>query len=105
MRNRYLLLADVALVGVAALAAFLLRFDWNFMRTRTEFLPFLLTAIVVKPMTFFAFGLYRRLWRYATLQDAQRTLLAAGCAAVAVGFVVVARAPLRRGGGAPPGRG
>jgi FlaA1/EpsC-like NDP-sugar epimerase len=63
------LLADVLLVGVSAFLAFALRFDLDFASSRREFFPFLLVVVIAKPAVFFAFGLYRRFWRYASLND------------------------------------
>jgi FlaA1/EpsC-like NDP-sugar epimerase len=69
MRNRYVLLIDLPLILLAACGAFLLRFDWFFPSTRPEFVPFLLTVVVLKPIIFMAFGLYGRYWMYATAND------------------------------------
>ncbi len=69
MRNRYVLLADLPLVGVAAWAAFTARFDWEFYTHRPEFLPFLLAALAIKPIVFVLVGMYRRYWRYTSIQD------------------------------------
>jgi FlaA1/EpsC-like NDP-sugar epimerase len=76
VRNRYLLLADVAVVAGALFLAFSLRFDLHFLAERPEFLPLLLLALALKPLVFLAFGLYRRFWRYASVND----MVAAGFA-------------------------
>jgi FlaA1/EpsC-like NDP-sugar epimerase len=72
MRNRYLLLLDFPLVALCMFLAFGLRFDFSFV-----FQPRLLTlllwcgaaAVILKPPIFFAFGMYSRFWRYATIDD------------------------------------
>ena len=69
MRNRYVLLIDLPLIFLAACGAFLLRFDWFFATTRPEWVPFLVLALVLKPMIFMAFGLYGRYWMYASAND------------------------------------
>ena len=69
MRNRYVLLFDAPLIALSVLGAFILRFDWLFFNERTEFVPFLVAAILVKPAVFGLFGLYRRYWAYATVRD------------------------------------
>ena len=69
MRNRYVLLIDLPLIFLAACGAFLLRFDWFFATNRPEWVPFLVIALVLKPMIFMAFGLYGRYWMYATAND------------------------------------
>ncbi|MDA1082757.1 MAG: hypothetical protein O2973_14040 [Gemmatimonadetes bacterium] len=48
MRNRYLLLADVLAVALAAWAAFAFRFGWLFLDFRAEFPLFFAVALVAK---------------------------------------------------------
>ena len=69
MRNRYVLLADLPLIAVAAYIAFALRFDWLFQYDRADFVLFLTGALLVKPPIFALFGLYRRYWRSASTPD------------------------------------
>lgn len=75
---------------VAAWGAFAFRFGWLFTDVRTEFLPFLLVAVVVKLSTFFAFGLYRRYWRYAGFWDLIAVVLANSAASLVLLGVAVA---------------
>jgi FlaA1/EpsC-like NDP-sugar epimerase len=82
MRNRYVLLADLPLVAIAAFGAFALRFDWLFLHYRPEFVPFLLVSLAVKPLIFFSFGMYTRYWRYATANDLISVWLAVFAASV-----------------------
>jgi len=84
VRNRYVLLADVGLVGVSAFLAFALRFDLGFASFRPEYLPFILAAVIAKPAVFFCFGLYRRFWRYASLND----MLVVGLAVTAASLLL-----------------
>lgn len=71
-KRRLLVFAvDIALIAVAYVAAFLLRFDfaipaeqWNI------FLRGLWIVLAIKPLVFLVSGLYRNLWRYASLHDA-----------------------------------
>jgi FlaA1/EpsC-like NDP-sugar epimerase len=92
MRNRYVLLADVLAVAFSAYFAFVLRFDWYFFRYRSEFLGFLLAAIFLKPVTFYFLGMYRRYWRYSTVQDLLAvTFASSATSALMVGFVAVAQ--------------
>jgi FlaA1/EpsC-like NDP-sugar epimerase len=69
MRNRYVLLADLVACAVAVCGAFALRFDLYFLVTRPEFVPYVLASPVIKVGVFFAFGMYRRFWRYASIFD------------------------------------
>lgn len=90
MRNRYILLCDIPLVGMAAYGAFALRFDWFFPLHRPEFVPFLLTALLVKPTVFLLLGMYSRLWRYASVQELWAVLVAVSGASVAMSALVAA---------------
>lgn len=89
MRNRYFLVLDLPLIALAALGAFLLRFDW-FFASRAEFLPFLLAALFVKPPVFAAFGLYGRYWKYATVSDLLVVVVGVSAASLALGLIVAA---------------
>ena len=91
MRNRYILLADVCLIPLVAFAAFALRFDWRFYTARHEFLSYVVAAVVIKPVVFYSFGMYRRYWRYASVQDLMAVLLAASASLIAMGIFVAAR--------------
>ena len=88
MRNRYILVADLGLITAAAFGAFVLRFDWFAYQHRAEFFPFLVVALAVKPAVFYAFGMYRRYWVYASVQDLVALALATSAASVAVAVVV-----------------
>jgi FlaA1/EpsC-like NDP-sugar epimerase len=90
MRNRYLLVADVAAIATAAYAAFGFRFGWLFLEARPEFPLFFVTALVTKVSAFLAFGLYRRYWRYAGFWDLVSLVLANSAAAVVLAILMVA---------------
>lgn len=91
MRNRYILLADLCLIPIVAFAAYALRFDWRFYTVRSEFLSYVVAAVVIKPLMFQWFGMYRRYWRYASIQDLIAVLLASSAAFVAMGVFVTGR--------------
>jgi len=89
-RNRYVLLADLAGFACAAAGAFALRFDWLFLTTRAEFLPFLAAVLVIKPIVFLLFGMYGRVWRYTSVQDLLGLVLATSAASVVLAVVSAA---------------
>jgi FlaA1/EpsC-like NDP-sugar epimerase len=77
---------DVVAAGVAWLAAFWLRFELEmppqeFREVAVTTLP---AVLAVHAVAFWALGLYRGLWRYASLPDLQRILVAVAVAALAV---------------------
>ena len=90
IRNRYILLADILVVAVAAWTAFALRFGWLFMGSRDEFPLFIEIAIVTKIAIFLIFGLYRRVWRYGSFWDLMAVVLANSVASVALAIIMVA---------------
>ena len=89
MRNRYVLLADVLAIMLAAWAAFAFTFGWLFSENRPEFLPFLALAVVIKIGLFFAFGMYRRYWRYAGFWDLITIVLVNSAASILLSGVMV----------------
>lgn len=89
-RNRFLVLFDIFAILLAVACAFALRFDtlrvWDYLTASWFFAPLLL---LIRLPTFYFFGLYRRLWRYASVNE-----LVAILEAVALGFIIVAVAVL-----------
>src|SRR5690242_13927334 len=84
-RNRYLLLVDGFLLFASALVAYSLRFDgfsWPPEQSQTA-LIFAVTATPLCIIIFLAFGLYRRLWRKASVFELERILFGAGVGALA----------------------
>jgi FlaA1/EpsC-like NDP-sugar epimerase len=88
VRNRYVLAGDLPLIAAAAFGAFALRFDWFAWSYRGELLPFLIIALLVKPLVFNAFGMYQRYWAYASVQDLIAVFFATSAASVAMTIVV-----------------
>lgn len=90
MRNRYLLLADLVAVLIAAWAAFAFRFGWDLRDERAEvFVPFVVLAVLIKSAAFLAFGMYRRYWRYAGFWDLLSVVLANSAASILLAGVMV----------------
>jgi FlaA1/EpsC-like NDP-sugar epimerase len=90
MRNRFVLLADLPLIALAAFGAFALRFDLFFFSYREEFPRFLIATLVVKPLVYYALGMYRRYWRYGNIDDVLMIVLANATASLALGVVLAA---------------
>lgn len=89
MRNRYVFIADIVIAALAVWAAFCIRFGWLFLELRTEFFVFLTAALVIKIPTYYIFGLYRRLWRYAGYWDMVAIVLANSAASAVLMMVMV----------------
>lgn len=83
VRSLFAFLHDLAAAAVAWSLAFWLRFNLDipadYLHAMLWRLPY---VVVLHAGVFWALGLYRGLWRYASLPDLQRILLAVGLAAV-----------------------
>jgi FlaA1/EpsC-like NDP-sugar epimerase len=93
VRNRYVLAADLAAIALSLLGAFVLRLDWFFQQQPQYTAAFnfaIVASLLVKPLVFYGFGLYRRYWRYAGLTDLLVIFLAVSASAAAVALVVAA---------------
>src|SRR5438094_4138722 len=89
MRNRYILVFDLLLILVAVFCAFALRLGWFFDGNLRGFELFAIAALFVKPPVFFAFGMYREYWRYASVRELVAVVLAVSAASVALTVVVI----------------
>jgi FlaA1/EpsC-like NDP-sugar epimerase len=83
IRNRFVLFGDIALIIVSVLGSFALRLDV----TQLPFyfpaaLVMCAVALLVKIPTHFFFGLYRRLWLYASTNELQLITVAVTTASV-----------------------
>ena len=69
-RGRHLFVYDIAVTLVAVLVSFGLRFDSVDVPARmAPFMPVALLPLAVMPPTYAFFGMYRREWRYASVQE------------------------------------
>jgi FlaA1/EpsC-like NDP-sugar epimerase len=91
IRNRLMFPADLFLIGVAALGSFVLRTDlgplFDFYLPQAYWL--LGISLLVKPGVFFLFGLYRRLWVYASTQELRLIVVAITSSSVLVSVIIV----------------
>ncbi|HMN12321.1 MAG TPA: nucleoside-diphosphate sugar epimerase/dehydratase [Bellilinea sp.] len=90
VRNRYILAADLILIPVIIFASFLLRFEFgpNFSQY-TEFALYLIFfALIIKPIVYYYFGLYRRMWLYASSQELRLIVAAVTVASAALALII-----------------
>lgn len=84
MRNRHLLLLDAVSIVVAPVVAFAVRFEdisWVGDNLRMV-LPYIFLAGPIRLAVFYSFGMYRRLWRQASIGELRQILVAGAAAAV-----------------------
>ena len=89
-RSALAFLHDVLAAGAAWLVAFWFRFNFDI---QTEYLPVMWTTVgwvmALDALCFWLFGLYRGLWRYASIHDLRLIVIAVGVAAIAFPAMVV----------------
>ncbi len=92
IRNRYLLLADLVLIVTSVLASFALRLDLGplFRAYMPHAWLMIGVALVVKPLVYRFFGLYRRYWVYASTRELLLIVTATAAASGVVAVVIVA---------------
>jgi FlaA1/EpsC-like NDP-sugar epimerase len=90
-RNRLVWLGDLFLIIVAALGSFALRLDLGpfFIDYLNQAIWLSAIALILKPLVFYAFGLYRRLWAYASVYELMLIILAVSTASVLVSVTVI----------------
>jgi FlaA1/EpsC-like NDP-sugar epimerase len=91
IRNRYVLVGDLALIVISVIGALILRFELSSLFF--AYLPFaywmIAVALVVKPIVYYFFGLYRRMWMYASVEELKLIIIAVTTASVVVGLVML----------------
>src|SRR2546426_7184768 len=89
MRNRHLFLLDAASLVAAPIIAFAVRFEdfaWLGQNLRIV-LPYIFVAGPLRLVAFYNFGMYRRLWRQASIGELKQILIAGGVAAIVAAIV------------------
>lgn len=89
LRNRHLFVSDAVSLVLASLLAFAIRFEdasWIAQNVRLV-APYVAMCVPLRLAVFYPFGLYRRLWRHASIGELRR-LLAAGAAGGAICAVI-----------------
>lgn len=85
MRSFLVALHDIAAAALAWVFAYSLRFNFEIPDAQLRGMLFTLPCvIVIQALAFHIFGLYRGIWRFASLPDLKRILVAIGLSALAV---------------------
>lgn len=93
-RHTYLLILDLAIAAVSLWVAFVIRFDGAIPENYREMLPLATLVFVIVRVAFYSLaGLYRSLWRYASLYELLAIVLAVGVGSLVL-YVVDAVAGL-----------
>ena len=90
IRNRAVFLGDLLLIAVIVPASFVLRL--NFGARLADFKPQILTMILlawlIKPAVYYLFGLYRRVWIYASIAELKLIVFAVSFASAVIFGVI-----------------
>ena len=90
VRNRTLLMVDLVLVVFSVLGSFALKLELdNLYPYYRAVLLMTLVAVMVKPFVYYSFGLYRRLWVYASVNELKIIVAAVSVASIIVSAVMV----------------
>jgi len=91
VRNRYMLIGDILLTAICVLASYVLRLELVviFPTYLKSVLWMIGVAVVVKPLVYYFFGVYRRVWRYASIRELVLLLSAVSVASVAVSSIMI----------------
>jgi FlaA1/EpsC-like NDP-sugar epimerase len=91
IRNRTLLLVDIILTVTSVLASFALRLDigplYNYYLRSA--IVMVVVAVIVKPVVYYMFGLYRRYWVYASIRELRLIFTAATTASIIVAMCIL----------------
>jgi FlaA1/EpsC-like NDP-sugar epimerase len=84
-RDVTLVILDLAVVAFSYLAALVLRFNGSVPRSYWQSFPwFVVVAGTTHLLSNYLFGLYGQMWRYASVQEARRVVLAAAFAGIVI---------------------
>ena len=91
IRNRYLLIGDIFLTIVSVLASYVLRLELVvlFPTYLSSAFWMLGIAIAVKPLVYYFFGIYRRVWRYASIRELILIVSAVSTASMIVSTIMI----------------
>lgn len=91
IRKYILFIIDLALVIGAYFVALLIRFEGSIpSKSMKDMVDHLLIIVLIKAVIFVLFGLYRILWRYASIVEYIRVIIAVFVANIAASFYLIA---------------
>ncbi|HLE53116.1 MAG TPA: nucleoside-diphosphate sugar epimerase/dehydratase [Anaerolineales bacterium] len=95
--NRMLFIGDLLMIVVSVLGSFALRLPLGplFIYYLPQAAWMFSVALIIKPIIYFGFGLYRRVWAYASTRELKLITVAVTTASVAVSLTVILLASLR----------
>ncbi len=91
IRNKYILIGDLLLILVSILGSYALRFELGplFFQYLPSAIWVAVTSLLIKPIIYYLFGLYRRMWMYASVQELKLIIVSVTTASVVVSSIVI----------------
>ncbi|MBI9048600.1 MAG: polysaccharide biosynthesis protein [Anaerolineaceae bacterium] len=91
IRNRYVMMGDLILIVATVLGSYVLRLELSpaFYTYLPSAMWLLGASLIIKPLVYYFFGLYRRMWLYASVPELKLILAAVTSASVLVSTVLV----------------
>ena len=91
LRNRMVFFGDLFIIVVSALGSFALRTDLGplFVYYLPQALWLIGISLIIKPLVYYSFGLYRRMWIYASTKELKLIVVAVSTASVIVSLVII----------------
>jgi len=91
-RNRFVFFTDILLIIVSVLGSYTLRLDFtpDFVTIYLQGALWMIgLALLIKPLVYYLFGLYRRLWIYASVSELKLIAAAVTTASIILSAVVM----------------
>lgn len=91
IRNRYVAMGDVLFIFITVFTSYALRLelDARFLQYLPSLYYMIGISLLVKPAVFYFFGLYRRMWIYASIQELKVITTAVASASILVSAIML----------------
>ena len=92
IRNRHILIGDILLIVFSIVMAYVLRLELFQAFIDVYFISMLWMigiSIVIRPIVYYLFGLYRRMWIYASIQELKLIVIAVTIPSVIIGSIMM----------------
>jgi len=91
IRNRYILIGDLLLSFISVLGTYILRLELIevFSNYYLSLLWMLLLSLTIKPLVYYVYGLYRKMWIYASVRELKLIILAVSTASAAITAIML----------------
>jgi FlaA1/EpsC-like NDP-sugar epimerase len=91
LRNKYILIGDFVFIFISILGSYALRFELGplFFQYLPSAIWIVIASLIVKPLVYYLFGMYRRMWMYASIQELKLIIISVTTASVIVSSIVI----------------